>query len=52
MRKKLSVFLEKYPVTIVYPIPHNKWLYWIDEDTEEVYKSVNTLKPELFLMLL
>ncbi|MBR1742707.1 MAG: hypothetical protein IJ733_12745, partial [Lachnospiraceae bacterium] len=39
MRKKLEVFLEKYPVTIVYPIIHTKWLYWIDESTGEVSKK-------------
>ncbi len=39
MRKKLEVFLEKYPVTIVYPIIHTKWLYWIDEETGEVSKK-------------
>lgn len=36
MRRKLDVFLEEYPVTIIYPIPHNKWLFWIDETTGEV----------------
>ncbi len=36
MRKKLDFFLEKYPVTIVYPIIHSKWLFWIDEATGEV----------------
>lgn len=36
MRKKLDCFLEDYPVTIVYPIVHTKWLYWIDEETGEV----------------
>ena len=36
MRKKLEVFLPLYPVTIVYPIPHTKWLYWINEETGEV----------------
>lgn len=36
MRKKLEVFLPLYPVTIVYPIPRQKWLYWIDEETGEV----------------
>ena len=48
MRKKLSVFLEKYPVTIVYPIPHNKWLYWIDEDTGEVSKKRKSPKTGTF----
>ena len=36
MRKKLEVFLPLYPVTIVYPIPREKWIYWIDEETGEV----------------
>lgn len=35
MRKKLDAFLPLYPVTIVYPIPHIKWLSWIDEETGE-----------------
>ena len=36
MRKKLEAFLPLYPVTIVYPIPREKWLLWIDEETGEV----------------
>lgn len=36
MRRKLDFFLEKYPVTIVHPIPHTKWLCWIDEETGTV----------------
>lgn len=36
MRKKLDLFLEQYPVTIVYPIIHTKWLCWINEATGEV----------------
>jgi len=36
MRKKLEAFLPLYPVTIVYPIPREKWLYWIDEETGEI----------------
>lgn len=36
MRKKLEVFLPLYPVTVVYPIPYEKWIYWIDEATGEV----------------
>lgn len=35
MRRKLAAFLPEYPVTIVYPIPHIKWLSWIDEETGE-----------------
>lgn len=33
MRDKLEAFLPEYPVTIVHPIPHIKWLVWIDEET-------------------
>ncbi|MCI5873529.1 MAG: hypothetical protein PUJ55_00530 [Clostridiales bacterium] len=36
MRRKLAAFLPEYPVTIVYPIPHVKWLSWIDEETGEM----------------
>ena len=35
MRGKLQTFLPLYPVTIVYPIPYEKWLIWIDEDSGE-----------------
>ena len=35
MRDKLGKFLPLYPVTIVYPIPYEKWLIWIDEETGE-----------------
>lgn len=35
MRRKLAAFLPLYPVTVVYPIPHVKWLSWIDEATGE-----------------
>lgn len=36
IRAKLDAFLAQYPVTIVYPIPHHKWLIWIDEETGEL----------------
>lgn len=36
IRAKLDAFLAQYPVTIVYPIPHNKWLIWINEETGEL----------------
>lgn len=36
MRDKLSGFLPLYRVTIVYPIPRNKWLIWIDEESGEL----------------
>lgn len=36
MRRKLETFLPRYPVTVVYPIPHIKWLSWIDEESGEI----------------
>lgn len=39
MRDKLNVFLPLYPVTIVYPIPREKWLIWIDEESGELSKK-------------
>ena len=36
LREKLAVFLNHYPVTIVYPMPCNKWVFWVDEQTGEV----------------
>lgn len=35
MRDKLDSFLPQYPVTIIYPIPHTKWLSWMDVETGE-----------------
>lgn len=56
LRRKLDTFLELYPVTIVYPIIHTKWLFWIDEQTGEVTKKRKSPKtgtiydaiPELY----
>lgn len=39
MRDKLAAFLPLYPVTIVYPIPREKWIIWIDEETGELSKK-------------
>ncbi len=39
LRDKLNVFLSLYPVTIVYPIPREKWLIWIDEESGELSKK-------------
>lgn len=36
MRDKLAAFLPLYPVTIVYPIPREKWLIWIDEESGDL----------------
>ena len=42
MRSKLEVFLNDYEVTVVYPIPHNKWLIWIDEESGELRKNAKS----------
>jgi len=56
MRDKLNAFLPLYPVTIVYPIPREKWLIWIDEETGALSQkrksprkgSIYTAFPELY----
>ena len=48
MRPKLERFLPLYPVTIVYPIPYCKHVFWIDEETGETSpkrKSPKTGNP-------
>ncbi|MFO7636403.1 MAG: HAD family phosphatase, partial [Clostridia bacterium] len=39
LRKKLKLFLEECPVTVVYPIACTKWLFWVDKETGEVSKK-------------
>lgn len=36
LRRKLERFLPNYPVTVVYPVIHRKWLRWVNEETGEV----------------
>ena len=56
LRRKLAVFLEAGPVTLVCPLPHLKYVQWLDPETGEVSrrrKSPKTgqpwhLLPELF----
>lgn len=36
LRPKLEAFLPLYPVTVVLPIPHVKWVIWMDETTGEL----------------
>lgn len=38
LRPKLECFLPLYPVTVVYPIPHEKWVIWVDEESGEFSK--------------
>lgn len=51
LRRKLDTFLKYYPVTIVYPIIHTKWLYWINEETGELSPKRKSPKQEHFTML-
>ncbi|MCH5262306.1 MAG: hypothetical protein J1F42_05280 [Lachnospiraceae bacterium] len=39
LRPKLAAFLPLYPVTVVLPIPHNKWVIWMDEESGELSKK-------------
>ena len=39
LREKLSVFLKEYPVTIVYPVPGEKHLYWLDQESGELSRG-------------
>ena len=56
MRDKLHTFLPLYPVTIVYPIPREKQVIWIDLETGELSKPRKsplkgtryTVFPELY----
>lgn len=36
LRKKIPVFLNHYPLTIVYPVPYIKWIRWINPSTGEI----------------
>lgn len=46
LREKLAVFLNHYPVTIVYPMPYNKWVLWIDTESGDI--SNRRLSPRHF----
>ena len=56
LRKKLDSFLERFTVTVVFPIPKTKWLLWINEQTGEISKKRKSPKqgkiydafPELY----
>ena len=38
MRARLRCLLPQYPVRIVYPVPAEKWIIWVDPDTGELLK--------------
>ncbi len=61
LRRKLELFLEQGPVTVVYPVPMRKWLCWIEEDgtvipprkspkqagPQEIFRELYRIKPFL-----
>lgn len=56
LRDKLKVFLASYPVMVVLPIPHSKWLIYIDAETKAlspkrkspITGSIYSAFPELY----
>lgn len=59
LKKKLKNLLAHYPVTVVVPLPHRKWVCWIDPETGERSESRRSPKtgkpwdvlPELFWLI-
>ena len=48
LERKLDAFLPLYPVTVVYPLPHLRYLIWIDPETGEAsapHKGRKVLQP-------
>ncbi len=39
LREKLNAFLQDYVVTVVYPIPHEKYMIWVDPETGELSRK-------------
>ena len=48
LRKKLDAFLPLYPVTVVYPIPYEKSLIWLDAESGETYPKRRVAKKGSF----
>lgn len=56
LRDKLKTFLPSYKVRVVFPIPHNKWVIYMDEESGELSKkrkspitgSIYSAFPELY----
>ncbi len=51
MRAKLDFFLKNYPVRIVYPVPVQKWICWIDPETGEISSRRRSPKKNAELSL-
>ncbi len=52
LREKLGCFLKHYEVTVVYPIPHIKYLRWLDEESGSITAGRNLPKREPLIMRL
>lgn len=48
LRNKLEAFLTEYSVTVVYPIPHIKYLRWIDEESGEISPARKSPKTGVY----
>lgn len=48
LRSKLEAFLPDYSVIVVYPIPHIKYLRWVDEATGEISPPHKSPKKGVF----
>ena len=48
LRNKLDAFLPDYSVTVVYPIPHIKYLRWVDMQSGEISKAHKSPKKGVF----
>ncbi|MBR2122479.1 MAG: hypothetical protein IJ930_06080 [Lachnospiraceae bacterium] len=48
LRAKLAAFLPLYRVRIVYPIPHVKWIIWVDPETGHPEKRNRSPKKGCF----
>ena len=48
LRKKLDFFLEEYAVTVVYPIPYEKNLIWLDRESGEASEKKRVGKKGSF----
>lgn len=51
MRAKLDYFLREHEVTIIYPVPHTKWLSWIDMETGELSPKRKSPKTGTFYQI-
>lgn len=48
IRERLAAFLPLYPVRVVYPIPHIKYITWVDPETGELGKRSKSPRKGTF----